>query len=133
MLLPPVAMAEPVDALRAAALAGDAEAQARLGSRLYRGDGVPRDLVAAFRWLLRAAEQGSVTAQTGLAVLYYNGEGTPQHLVEALKWALIAADSGDADAARHRDYLLQRLAPHQVREARRLATAWVPKPEPANR
>ncbi len=125
------AHADPLERLHAQAAAGDAHAQAHLGALLYRGDGVPRDPATAFAWLRRAADQGSLAAQRGLVVLYYNGEGTGQHLVEALKWALVAAAQGDAEAARHRDYLLGRLAPFQVREAERLASAWRPRPESA--
>ncbi len=125
----PPAVAQELDELREMATAGDPGAQAVLGSILYRGDGVGRDPVAAFAWLERAAQQGEPSAQRGLAVLYYNGEGTAQHLVEALKWALIASARGDAEAVRHRDFLRDRLAPFQVREAERLAAAWSPTPE----
>lgn len=123
------AFAQDLDALHLAAKDGDPAAQAALGSMLYRGDGVPRDPAAAFAWLRRAAEQGEPSAQRGLAVLYYNGEGTTQHLVEALKWAIIAAREGAPEAVRHRDYLHDRLAPFQVREAEQLAAAWQPTPE----
>jgi TPR repeat protein len=129
LLLSAPATASPPAKLLAAAAAGDADAQAELGGLYYRGEGVARDPAAAFDWLRRAAEQGSLAAQRGLVVLYYNGEGTPQHLVEALKWALIAARQGDAEAADHRDYLLDRLAPFQLREAERLAARWQPTPE----
>ncbi len=125
----PHAHAQDLDALRQAAGHGDPAAQNLLAGALYRGEGVARDPAAAFAWFSRAAEQGEVSAQRALAVLYYNGEGTPQHLVEALKWALIAAAQGDAEAARHRDYLRDRLAPFQVREAERLAAAWQASPE----
>lgn len=128
-LLATAVTAAPPATLLAAAEAGDTDAQAELGGLYYRGEGVARDPAAAFGWLRRAAEQGSRAAQRGLVVLYYNGEGTPQHLVEALKWALIAASQGDAEAADHRDYLLDRLAPFQVREAERLAARWQPTPE----
>lgn len=121
--------ASPPAALLEAAAGGDADAQASLGSRLYRGEGMDRDVAGAFTWLRRAAEQGSPSAQLGLVVLYYNGEGTPQNLIEALKWALIASDQGDPEAIRHRDYLRNRLAPFQVREAERLAAAWTLRPE----
>ncbi|NCF09855.1 MAG: hypothetical protein GWP66_04150 [Gammaproteobacteria bacterium] len=125
----PPAVAQELDELREMATAGDPGAQAVLGSILYRGDGVARDPAAAFAWLERAAQQGEPSAQRGLAVLYYNGEGTAQHLVEALKWALIASARGDAEAVRHRDFLRDRLAPFQVREAERLAAAWSPRLE----
>lgn len=129
LLALPVAHAQELDTLRAAARDGDPAAQAMLGGALYRGEGTARDPVAAFAWFRRAAEQGEISAQRALAVLYYNGEGTAQHLVEALKWALIAAAQGDAEALRHRNYLRDRLAAFQVREAERLAAAWQPTPE----
>ena len=121
--------ASPPAALVEAAEGGDVDAQVRLGERLYHGEGKNHDAAGAFTWLRRAAEQGSTSAQRGLVVLYYNGEGTPQNLVEALKWALVASGQGDPEATRHRDYLRDRLAPFQVREAERLAAAWAPRPE----
>jgi hypothetical protein len=129
LLALPVANAQELDTLRAAARDGDPAAQAMLGGALYRGEGTSRDPGAAFAWFKRAAEQGEISAQRALVVLYYNGEGTAQHLVEALKWALIAAAQGDAEAVRHRDYLRGRLATFQVREAEQLAAAWRPTPE----
>lgn len=127
LLVVTAAVAEPPTDLLAAAEDGDSAAQTQLGGAYYRGDGLARDPIAAFTWWQRAAEQGDTAAQRGLAVLYYNGEGTPQDLVQALKWALLAATGGDPEAIAHRDYLRQRLAPFQVREAERLAAAWTPR------
>ena len=46
-----------------AAQAGVTEAQTLLGTIYARGSGVPRDLVRAYAWLHRAAEQHSPNAQ----------------------------------------------------------------------
>jgi len=101
-----------IDALRARAEAGDAEAQYRL-ARLYtipwdfsgiapaNGEAVPdvpMDDVEAARWFRLAADQGHVLAQTDLAIRYENGRGVPQDAAEAVRWYRLAADQGYADA-----------------------------------
>ena len=47
-----------VEALRAKAEQGDAEAQLNLGNGYYHGEGVPQDYAEAAKWNRLAAEQG---------------------------------------------------------------------------
>ncbi|MFN3428544.1 MAG: tetratricopeptide repeat protein [Candidatus Sericytochromatia bacterium] len=52
-----------LEALRAAAMGGDAMAQAALAWRLMRGEGLAKDPEQAVWWMGRAAEQGDAEAQ----------------------------------------------------------------------
>jgi TPR repeat protein len=83
-----------MDRLIRAAEAGDVLAQASLGQRYYRGDGVSRDLGEAARWTRRAAEQGEPRAQSNLGFYYMRGEGVSQNPAEAARWWRAAADQG---------------------------------------
>ena len=87
-----------VDALRARAEAGDAEAQVDLGVMYFVGDGVPQDYAEAVRWFRQAADQGLAPAQFSLGVAYGSGEGVPQDEAEAVRWFRLAADQGHAVA-----------------------------------
>lgn len=53
---------EPLFWLRAAALRGDAPAQASLGAVYLNGDGVPQDFLEAYAWYALATEQGEPEA-----------------------------------------------------------------------
>ena len=50
------------------------------------GQPADRDLAAAFRETLKAAEEGSVQAQAAVAMMYANGKGVQQNYAEAGKW-----------------------------------------------
>lgn len=60
-----------------AAAQGDAEAQYRLGLLYAAGDGVPKDVVQAIRWLRKAVDQGYVEAQRKLSEMYRAGDDVP--------------------------------------------------------
>ena len=77
---------------------GDAEAQYKLGSMCYYGQGVPQDYKQAAHWFTKAAEQGDVVAQNNLGVLYANGQGVSQDYKKAVRWYTKAADQGYAVA-----------------------------------
>ncbi|MGF1632055.1 MAG: protein kinase [Kiloniellaceae bacterium] len=87
-----------VDRLARQAEAGDVLAQASLGQRYYRGDGVRRDLVEAARWTQRAAEQGEARAQSNLGFYYMKGEGVDRDPAAAARWWRAAADQGLSQA-----------------------------------
>jgi Sel1 repeat len=87
-----------VASIRKAAEQGDADAQAKLGSSYYIGQGVPRNYSQAFYWYSKAAEQGDPLAQSNLGVMYHNGQGVPQDDAKAVAWSHKAAEQGDADA-----------------------------------
>jgi hypothetical protein len=129
-----------IDALRARAEAGDAEAQYSLGvNYTWDFDGitsangeavpdVPVDDVEAARWFRLAADQGHVRAQTNLANRYENGRGVPQDYVQAHMWYNLVASrrtGGFSDSAvEARDKVGRRITPTQIAEAQRLATEW---------
>ncbi len=79
---------------RAAAAHGDADAQYRLGSISYYGQGAPQDYTEAVRWYRKAAGQGSAVAQYALAYCYFHGRGVSQDSAEAVRWLRKAADQG---------------------------------------
>jgi localization factor PodJL len=87
-----------VTRLKGAANAGDPIAEYELASRLYDGNGVPRDQQSAAGLFLRAANQGLAPAQYRLANIYETGNGMPQDLSSAKAWAEKAADRGNVKA-----------------------------------
>ena len=82
----------------AAAEAGGADAQSKLGWRYLNGLGVPQDYKAALKWLTLAAEQGDANAQHNLGVMYDEGLGVPQDDKTAVEWLSLAAEQGNASA-----------------------------------
>lgn len=76
--------------------AGDAEAQAWVGSLYANGDGVNVDDGAAFDWYLRSAEGGNVQAQSNIGAMYAMGNGVAQDQEAAARWFERAAENGDA-------------------------------------
>jgi len=83
---------------RAAAQAGDAEAQSILAWALLTGDGCEADAVSSFSWFKRSAEAGFVPAQLQLSIMYRDGVGVPVDQNLASKWLTRAADAGNDEA-----------------------------------
>ena len=77
---------------RAAAEAGNLEAQRLVAWKYLQGDGVP---AAAALWFRHAAEQGDAAAQFQLAAMYCIGAGVVRNLAEAVKWYRRSAEQGD--------------------------------------
>lgn len=98
----PVSLPDKVDGqlqeLSKKALAGDTNAQLRMGLAFEFGQGVDRDLDQAMRWYRMAADRGDPVAQTDLAYLYETGAADLPNPAEAAKWYLRAAVSGFARA-----------------------------------
>jgi FOG: TPR repeat, SEL1 subfamily len=91
-------MAEAVKLYREAAEQGDVDAQMKLGSLYFEGEGVAKDQSEAVKWFRKAAEQGLAAAQYNLGVCYYNGFGVTKDQSEAVKWVRKAAEQGHAAA-----------------------------------
>ena len=74
---PPPAVVKVVDveAVKAKAEAGDAEAQKTLGECYSNGQGVKQDYAQAAQWYRKAADQGNAAAQAALGELYEVGQG----------------------------------------------------------
>lgn len=87
-----------IDALKEKSEKGDVDAQFRLGSIYFNGDGVPENRKEAVKWLRKAAEQGHSFAQYALGHLYAKGESVPEDDKEAVKWYRKAAEQGHANA-----------------------------------
>src|SRR5690242_9362891 len=75
---------------KAAADAGQAEAEFDLGLLYAQGLGVSRDLSEAMRLYRSAAEKGNAQAQFALGQIYSLGWGTPRDEVDALRWLMMA-------------------------------------------
>ena len=102
-----VAIEEPVEtssnesvleALRALAAKGDKDAQYKLGTIYYSGDGVEKDYSQSALWYRRSAEQGNIDAQYSLGNMYLMGEGIAQDDEQAIHWYAMAADQGHQSA-----------------------------------
>ena len=76
--------------------AGDARAQAALGSLHIHGRGVAVDYEKGLRWTRLAAEQGDVTGQFNMGTIYAGGLGVERDYAEAAEWFARAAEQDDA-------------------------------------
>ncbi len=87
------------DSLLEKAKAGDAAAQAKVGS-IYAigGDGIYRDSKEAVKWLTKSAEQGNREGEFALGLMYEYGRGVKPDIVAVLKWYQAAANQGDIGA-----------------------------------
>jgi TPR repeat protein len=65
-----------VKEFRAAAEAGNSDAQFNMALMYERGIGVSKDEQVSVDWYQKSAEQGNSNAQYNLAVMYENGRGT---------------------------------------------------------
>jgi TPR repeat protein len=84
-----------VQEFRAAAEAGNADAQFNMALMYERGIGVSKDEQESVGWYRKSAEQGNSNAQFNLAVMYENGRGTAVDYYQAHQWYREAAVQGD--------------------------------------
>ena len=87
-----------LEAMRARASRGEADAQYSLGICLYEGLGVPKDPKVGVTWLRKAAEQGVVQAQFNHGLCYDMGLSINQSYLEAVAWYTRAAKGGHPQA-----------------------------------
>jgi TPR repeat protein len=80
-----------LEIIESAALAGNADAQVKLGS-LYRG---MRNELIATQWFSKAAMQGHPKAQLFLGYRYLYGIGAPKDPAAATTWLYKAAEQGE--------------------------------------
>lgn len=110
----------------------DADALYSLGLDYRDGNGVDRDVYAAARNLLAAAELGHSEAQLAIADLYRQGLGVHRNDVAAYVWYELAAarlptaEKREA-AAVTRDRLAAVLSAEELATAKRLVAAWQPR------
>jgi localization factor PodJL len=116
-----------------AAEAGNARAMHNLAV-LYAQDGGAGkpDYAMAVEWFRRAATYGVRDSQFNLGVLYGRGLGAPQDLAQSWMWFSVGARQGDADAARKRDEVANRMDGRAMAAAQKLLDAFKPTtPDPA--
>jgi uncharacterized protein len=90
-------------ALRQSAESGNLNAQFQLAQRYQKGDGVPRDLTEASKWMQKAAHNETPSSRVAdaiynLALMYEKGEGVLQDVSEAHNLFLQAAAEYQPDA-----------------------------------
>jgi localization factor PodJL len=85
-------------ALRSAALSGDAVAAYEIAMRHLDGRGVPVSVEEAARWFQRAAKAGLAPAQFWLGSLYEKGQGVKRNTEAARGLYVAAAEKGNAKA-----------------------------------
>ena len=76
---------KPIEEVKARAEAGDAESEVELGLRYTNGEGVAKDYVEAYEWLLLAARQGDEDAKKNMTDL--ESKLTPEQITEGQKRA----------------------------------------------
>jgi TPR repeat protein len=119
-----------VAACRAAAVAGDAQAQFELGRRYARGIGLPKDVSRARMWLEKAADD-QAAARRELAELYAAGAFGKPDLKTAYLWHGLAAAPGERVPTAAQAAIAKRLTPTDVSALLlRLAAHLDPSPTP---
>lgn len=117
----PKDLAEALKWLTKAAEQGSGEAQMKLGGIHLGGRGVKRSSSEAAKWYSMSADQGHAAAQCQLARMHMAGAGVPKDDVEAYKWADLASVQGDAAAKKVLAFLVTKLPPQKVAEAKQRA------------
>ena len=77
----------------AASYFGDADAQYQLGRMLIEGQGGPKDVWQAARWLKLAADKGQYQAQALLGTTLFNGQVLPRQVPRGLMYLTLARDA----------------------------------------
>ena len=107
-----------------AAAQNDPEACYNLALAYLKGEGVARDPVRAFPYMVVAADAGVVPAQSRLGLMYATGEGVAQDPIAAHQWLLLAAGKGDAAARGNVERSRAICTSVQVQEGERRAAVW---------
>jgi TPR repeat protein len=87
-----------IPSLKALAEKGDALAQNVLGERYFFGNGVPKDVNEALKWIRKSALQGESWGQYNLGVMYRDGNGVLKDNKQAFNWFLKSGEQGYARA-----------------------------------
>ena len=102
---------------------GDASAQYKLGNFYREGKVVPQDYAEASKWYRLAALQGHGDAQFHLGWMYEVGRGVPQDFMSAHMWYNISSANGVEVGRAGRSIVDSELAPADLIEAQRRASA----------
>lgn len=109
----------------AAATGGHAEAQYNLGVMYQNGWGVPVDEEEGLKWYQLAADQGIVGAYLALGRVYAMDFSESYDPIAAYKWFALASKFGDIDAKSKLEFLVSRMSPEQISEARAQVSNWL--------
>jgi localization factor PodJL len=110
-----------------AAKAGNVKAMHNLAVIHVEGGLGKPDFKQASDWFIKAADHGLKDSQYNLAILFARGMGVKQDLVQSYKWFAIAAHNGDRGAAAKRDEVARVLTGAQLKTAKAIVEAWIPK------
>jgi TPR repeat protein len=110
----------------AAAAAGVASAQFKLGNAYFAGAGVARDPAQAQLWYMRAAQQGQPDAQDALGIMLTGGVAGPAEPVEGYKWLLLAERGGQLEAQNVRPKVAEQISAQDRAQAEALAQSFTP-------
>jgi hypothetical protein len=77
----------------AASYFGDADAQYQLGRMLLQGQGGPKDVWQAARWLKLSADKGQYQAQALLGTTLFRGQEVPRQVPRGLMYLTLARDA----------------------------------------
>jgi len=110
--------------LKAAADAGDAEAQSLVGQLYMEGNGVPRDPALAQHYTLAAANHGIAAAEYNAGLLILRDAGPAPDLAEAYKWFALAAQAQYPGAEQNRSFVMGQMTPEQLKRAQALTSAF---------
>lgn len=110
---------------RLAAEQGNGDAQNNLGAMYEAGEGLPEDSKEAVKWYRRAAENGNFDAPNNLGAMYLIGVGVPRDYVRAHMWFDLAMRRKDRAAAKNMRFIMKRMSPDEIAEARKLANDWM--------
>ena len=80
------------------AKAGSAVAQAEMGLRYQRGEGVKQNVEKALYWFRKAAAQGNPTGLEEVGTAYYREDGVERDNSKAIEWWKQAAEKGKSSA-----------------------------------
>lgn len=77
------------------ALKGHTEAEYKVGSMNFRGDGVGRNDETAFKFMKKAADKGHILGQRSIGIMYESGWGVKKNETEAINYYKKSAKQGD--------------------------------------
>ena len=114
------------EAIKAAAVRGDSEAQFQLGFRHAIGWSVPRSDVESAKWYKKSADQGHMEAQHKLGLAYEDGHGVTRSKGAARKLLRQAAEQGNPESQYQMAFLTS-LKSFGTEKSKREAVEWYRK------
>ena len=104
---------------------GDAQAQFKLGSLYYKGQGVTQSDEKALFWLKKSAKQNYTYAQFFIGAMYFGGFGVGLNYIEADKWFYISEANGYEDEGHLREMIEKKMTREEIDVAKELVREWM--------